>query len=327
MGEALPTQRIPGDLRKQAAEQGWENRACLGSRRSNILPLAIPVVFILVLTGTAAAQNCPNDPSSKLTPDVEARLKNQLTDNSTDTRRSALFELRDIGSETASRIALPALADKDELVRATAAMSVICLPPTQASASLMPLLDDKAEFVRREAAFALGYVRDASSVARLIRLMRSDKILEVKTAAAIAIGKIGDRSATDSLVAVLKTRPREDDEFLRRSAARSIGQIAIGQPEALTPQNFLPEKYKDTATGDISSLQFFSNAVDVLIGVLRDINESDDTRREAAFALGAIGDKKAVSALQAHISSSDPYLAEICREALAKIEKRNRTAS
>ena len=62
-------------------------------------------------------------------------------------------------------------------------------------------------------------------------------------------------------------------------------------------------------------------AVPVLIKALQNKKESDDARREAAFALGAIGDSSAIAALEADRNSADPYLAEICKEALLKIER------
>ncbi len=65
----------------------------------------------------------------------------------------------------------------------------------------------------------------------------------------------------------------------------------------------------------------FIDAVAVLTQVLKSKNESNDTRREAAFALGEIGSTPAVSVLRSHLKSPDPYLAEICKEALLKIEK------
>jgi HEAT repeat protein len=187
-------------------------------------------------------------------------------------------------------------------------------------------LDDKAEFVRREAAYALGEIGHSLATAPLVKLIRSNAMLEVRTAAAVGVGKIGDTSAIEGLIGVLRSTPREDEEFLRRSAARSVGQIAqikkTGERSVLTPQNFLPDKFKDL--GPESSgvrIAEFAAAVDVLIAVLRNNSESDDTRREAAFALGAIGDAHAIPALQTNSSASDPYLAEICREALLKIER------
>ncbi len=123
---------------------------------------------------------------------------------------------------------------------------------------------------------------------------------------------------------MLRRSPRAEDEFLRRSAARSIGQIAqirsTGSSSVITPQNFLPDKFK-TLEGSKVVAPELASAVDVLIAVVRNSSESDDTRREAAFALGAIGDARAIPVLQASTTSTDPYLAEIAREALLKIDR------
>jgi HEAT repeat protein len=54
--------------------------------------------------------------------------------------------------------------------------------------------------------------------------------------------------------------------------------------------------------------------------VLDNSNEANDTRREAAFALGAIGDRSAEPILSKYTSSSDLYLAAISKEALSKIQ-------
>ena len=71
----------------------------------------------------------------------------------------------------------------------------------------------------------------------------------MRTAAAAALGRVGDPAAVPALVELLKKAPSEDSELLRRAAARSIGQIAqimrSGKVRVVTPQNFLPEKFKD----------------------------------------------------------------------------------
>jgi HEAT repeat protein len=281
------------------------------------------LVFTLTIGTSGQALEAKLD---ELSPDDAARLQSQIERGSKEEKRTALSEIRNLRSASASRIALPALRDKDEVVRATAASSVIFLPREDAARAVVPLLDDKAEFVRREAAYALGEIGHSLATAPLVKLIRSNAMLEVRTAAAVGVGKIGDTSAIEGLIGVLRSTPREDEEFLRRSAARSVGQIAqikkTGERSVLTPQNFLPDKFKDL--GPESSgvrIAEFAAAVDVLIAVLRNNSESDDTRREAAFALGAIGDAHAIPALQTNSSASDPYLAEICREALLKIER------
>lgn len=253
-------------------------------------------------------------------------LSQKLESGNSEEKRDALFEIRNLKSEQASRLAVAALRDANEIIRATAAGSVIFLPDDEAPAALIPLLSDKAEFVRREAAYALGEVGSASATAPLVKALKSDKVLEVRTAAAVALGKVGDPLAVAELVSLLKTKPSEEGEFLRRSAARSIGQIAqiikTGRRQVLTPQNFLPERYKEMPPSQTSDLtrQFrqLAPAVPILINVLKNRGESDDTRREAAFALGAIGDESAIAALIAETNAADPYLAEIAKEAISQ---------
>jgi HEAT repeat protein len=254
-------------------------------------------------------------------------LRENLDRGDTEAKREALFQIRNLRSAQASRIALPALKDSNEIVRATAAGSVVFLPPNEAALALLPMLADKAEMVRREAAYALGEAGDPSALTALITLLQRDKIIEVKGAAAIALGKIGDAGAIEPLDRILQDKPDEEREFLRRSAARSIGQIAqfiqTGHIDQLTPQNFLAEKFKrfDKPKYPKLATQFpaFGPVLPMLIKVLQNKNESDDTRRGAAYALGTIGDSSALPALQTGLNSTDPYLAEICKEAIARI--------
>ncbi|HUR99548.1 MAG TPA: HEAT repeat domain-containing protein [Pyrinomonadaceae bacterium] len=290
-------------------------------------------ILSLIVNASISAQVNNASPGGIDWTPVEARLSAAIRDGNIEQKRDALLEIRNFRSERASRLALPALRDSDPMVRATAAGSVVFAPKSEASSSLTPLLNDKQEFVRREAAYALGEVQDKAATTALVQLMQHDKILEVRTAAAISLGKIGDATAMQPLLAILKTRPKDDDEFLRRSAARSIGQIAqiivTGNPSVVTPQNFLPEKFKDLGSSDATgpATQIFTAATDVLVAVLRNKNESDDTRREAAYALGALGDLKSVAVLQTYLSDPDPYLAEISKEALLKIERRNKVTT
>ena len=258
-------------------------------------------------------------------------LAEQIRAGSTEQKRGALFEIRNWRLEEASRIALPALRDKDEIVRATAAFSVIYLPADEAFNALAPNLQDKAEIVRRETAYALGKIQNFAAINPLIQTFQKDKAAEVKNACVIALGEIGDAAAVDFLTQILRQKPTETDEFLRRSAARSIGQIAqiiqIKQSYTVTPESFLPEKLKLVTLEKYENLSLkfsqFRQAVPVLTRILQNAQESDDTKREAAFALGAIGDASALSVLQSNVNSKDYYLAEICKEAVKKLSSVN----
>ncbi len=242
-------------------------------------------------------------------------------------KRDALFQIRNMQSEEASRTAIPALKDSEEIIRATAAFSVIFLPKPEAAQILVPLLRDKSELVRRETAYALGKVGNPDAINALVNILRTDKSLEVRAASAIALGEIGDASAIDELLQILRRRQKSKDEFLRRSAARSIGQIAqiirTNKVQVITPENFLPDKYnpieKPTYKNLLEAFPIFRTANASLIQVLQNPKTFESVKRETAFALGEIADESAIPVLQSNLNAKDYYLAEISRESLRKI--------
>ena len=245
----------------------------------------------------------------------------------TEVKRDALFELRNFESEAASRVAVPTLKDTSDIVRATATNTVIFLPKDEAAQALLPLLNDTSEFVRREAAYALGKVGNPNAVSRLINLLQRDKMPEVRTATAVALGKIGDVSAVDELIKILQRKPKEKEEFLRRASARSIGQIAqfiqTQETQKTTPEDFLPRKYheieKPRYENLIETFPVFRSAISFLTNSLQNKKEFRDVKREAAFALGEIGNETAVPVLKANLNAEDYYLAEIAEQSLWKI--------
>lgn len=288
------------------------------SRRLRVTA-SLCLFLLFALTGSSFAQT-----------NLEA-LAEKVRSGNVEQKRDALFQIRNLESAEASRAALPALRDPSEIVRATAAFSVIFLPRAEAAQNLLPLLEDKFELVRREAAYALGKIRNSSAVKPLVEILQKDKILEVRNAAAIALGEIGDAGAIDALAGILQQKPSEKTGFLRRSAARSIGQIAqnfqIGETKTLTPTDFLPDKYRpihrryENLSERFPEFKFKTAAL-ALIAILQSSRESDDTKREAAFALGSIADDAAIPVLESNSKAKDYYLAKICEEALKKISLR-----
>jgi HEAT repeat protein len=254
-------------------------------------------------------------------------LAQKITRGSDEQKRDALAQIRNLKSAEASKIAAAALNDSSEIVRATAAAAVIFIPKDEAAKILIPLLADKKPLVRREAAYALGKVGDSLAVNPLLQTLQTDKVTEVRGAAVVALGEIGDVAAISELVKILRRKPQSNEEFQRRSAARAIGQIAqilqTGKTKTLTPENFLPDELKSLEKMQYPKLAetfpVFRPAISVLIQTLQNPQEFADVKREAAFALGAIGDLSAVPALQANANNADYYLAEICRESLRKI--------
>jgi HEAT repeat protein len=86
-----------------------------------------------------------------------------------------------------------------------------------------------------------------------------------------------------------KKSKREQNPFVLRSAARSLGLIGNRA------------------------------GVPALLLVLQDEKAEPDLRREAATALGSIGDPSATPALRDVTTAGDPYLAEAAFQALKRI--------
>ena len=254
----------------------------------------LAVACILVAVASAAPSGVAQS-AGQLTPiqrEIE-RQRQRLSSADIEERRDALMRLGNLKRPDASRVAAAGLNDLEVKVRVAAAHAVVFLPPSEAARLILPLLQDRAEFIRREAAYALGETRSRSAVARLSELLSGDKEVAVRGAAAVALGQIGDETAVNGLSQALsgmkKKKAAPADEFLMRSAAHSLGQI---RSRAGLP---------------------------ALIAALSDDQNPLDLRREAAAALGLIGDPSAAPSLRAVLDSSDPYLAEAARQALRRL--------
>jgi HEAT repeat protein len=261
-------------------------------------------LFILLLLASAAAQVAAALAQDNLTP-LQAAIKKQqerLASAEGEERRDAVTRLGVLRHPDASRAALVGLQDPLAIVRATATQAILSLPSEEAAAALVPLLKDKDAFVRQEVAYALGQTRSKSAVGPLVERLIRDKESGVRGAAAVALGKIGDEGAVGPLVGLLRPdmaitsasskskARRENNVFVSRSAARSLGQIR-------------------------SRL-----GVAVLIVIVNDQKATDDLRREAAIGLGLIGDAAAIPSLRAALAAGDPYLSAASFEALRLIE-------
>jgi HEAT repeat protein len=270
------------------------------------------VLFLVLLTAAQFA-TCVRASalvqSSTLTPIQReiAAQRARLASSEIEDRRDAVTRLGAMARPDASRAAIPALNDKEPIVRATAARAVLSLPADEAARLLLPLLRDKKEFVRRETAYALGLARSMVAVDELIVALARDKEAGVRGAAAVALGEIGDaravaalsealgRRVSRGLVNRITFRKSEENDFVRRAAAVSLGQIKRRE------------------------------GVPALVAALSNERAGDDVRRESARALGLIGDPEATAALRAALTARDPYLSQIAFESLRKIDPNGAT--
>jgi HEAT repeat protein len=251
----------------------------------------------LIALGFCASAEALAQSNDQLTP-LQRRVEQQkqrLSSADVEERRDALMKLGALKHADASRAAAAGINDTEPVVRVAAFHAVTSLPANEAATLLMPFLRDKLEFVRREAAHAIGETRSRSAVQPLVELLTIEKEASVRAAAVVALGQIGDESVVPALAHVLsglspnkKSKKREDD-FTMRSAAQALGEIRSRA------------------------------GVEPLIAALTNETNSLDVRRAAAEALGSIGDSSATPALEAVLSSHDPYLAQAARTALRRL--------
>ena len=266
--------------------------------RNIVLGSLLLAAYLLIVGATGAATNI-GQAGDRLTP-IQREIEHQrqrLGSADVEERRDALMRLGNYRRAEASRIAAGALTDADPIVRVAAAHAIRSLPAPEAANLLIPLLKDRIEFVRRETSYALGETGSKSGVAPLTEILLTDKEAGVRGAAAVALGEIKDETAVTALSQALsggakpgkKKSKGSENEFVLRAAARSLGQIRSRA------------------------------GVPALISALENETHSSDVRREAAVALGAIGDQSAGASLRAALTSNDPYLSEAAREALRRL--------
>jgi HEAT repeat protein len=259
-------------------------------------------VLAIVLSTATGRGSIAAQGNRTLTP-LQREIENQrrrLTTGEIEERRDALMRLGNLKRPDAARVAAAGLSDAAPIVRVAAMHAILSLPEAQSVPLLIPLLQDKSEFVRREAAYALGETHSRAATPSVIGVLVNDKEASVRAAAAVALGEIRDETAAEPLSQVLtgrsenrkkkKTSGREN-VLVMRAAAHSLGQI------------------KSRA------------AVQILIAALENDGNDNDVRREAASALGLIGDSSAGPSLQAALASSDPYLSQAARDALRLLKR------
>ena len=273
-----------------------------------LVALIVGAIFCYGAAGVVARPGSNQDRSAASLTPLQLEIEKQrmrLSSSEVEERRDALTRLGSMHNPQASRAALTGLRDSAAIVRVSAADAILSLPPDESAVSLIPLLSDKDEFVRRETAYALGKTGSRMAVSVLIERLINDKMDAVRGAAAVALGQIRDETAVTSLASVLdsqsgavptkrsKKKKKQEDPFVLRSAARSLGQI-----------------------GSRAGLP-------ALFRALQDEQGEADVRRESAIALGSVGDSSALPALREALTALDPYLSQAAEEAIRKILNSN----
>jgi HEAT repeat protein len=256
--------------------------------------LVIGFLLLIVLArinGSGLPLVCTNQNGQQQTLQIEAEVARwaaQLKSGNAEERRDAVIMLSQFDGDSATSALVSALTDSLPEVRALALGGLGArpeqglLPPVVAR-----LTSDKNPFVRKAAAYALAGFSGPERTAALIGALR-DKDQEVRGASAVALGEHADSTAVAPLAVALSDK----SAFVRAQAARALG--VNGRAAA--------------------------SAVHELVRRLA--TESDpEVKRHAATALGTIGDRSALPALERASRDSDFYLAEAARHSIRMIQE------
>lgn len=222
--------------------------------------------------------------------EIEAEVAHwsaQLKSADVQERREAAMSLSRIDGEAATSALVGALTDPSPLVRAVVAAGLGERPDP----SVVPLLaarltSDKDAFVRKTAAYALGRFSSTERTAALIVAL-NDKDPEVRGAVAVSLGDHADASAIAPLAAALSDR----SAFVRAQTARALGLNGSAATQV----------------------------VPALIRLLAS-DQDGEVKRQAAAALGSIGDRSALPALERATHDSDSYLAQTAHDSIRMIK-------
>ena len=226
--------------------------------------------------------------SSASTDAEVARLASELKSSSEEERREAAVQLGAINSEAAYSALVSAISDPSPSVRAFVVFAIARHGRPDAARLLSDRLkQDKDGFVRKVSAFALAELRGPDRTPALIGALK-DKDAEVRGAAAVSLADHPDDGAIVALTGALSDK----SEFVRAHAARALG--VNGRAAA--------------------------QAVPALIDLLSKGADSE-VKRQAATALGQIGDRAALPALEHARHDKDPYLVQAAEEATKLIER------
>lgn len=185
--------------------------------------------------------------------------------------------------KSAKDLLLDALNDKDKYIRACATRAIGKLKDKGTIDNLIKCLKDEDEYVRQGAAYALGEIGDKIAVEALIKSFE-DPSQNVRVEVVWALGEIGDSSAIISIINVLKNS--HEDMIVRLRASDSL--VKLGE-----------------------------QAIDSLSDCMDD--EDEFVRECASYALGKIGDHRAVEKLVSKLKDSNMSVASMAAHSLGEI--------
>jgi HEAT repeat protein len=231
---------------------------------------------------------------------------------------SSLAELKD--ARAASGL-IPYAADPDAFVCASALRGLKELRLSAAALPATAALSHTDAAVRREAVGVLGWLKHTAALPQLARVAATDPDAEVRRAAAGALGLAAPES--EAALTALRAALRDSAWAVREEAATTLGKFHDTDgviAEALRVA--MADDYWQVRLRAARSLGRLRDALAVPLLIEALVHPAGNLRREAAIALGDVGDPRATAALEAASADPDPEVRKAARLALQRLSRK-----
>jgi HEAT repeat protein len=211
-----------------------------------------------------------------------------------------------------------ALKSSDLLTKIGAIRAIQEAPGDEYVQELCEALDDRDRLVRVNAAIALGRAKSPQGVIPLVRHAVSDPDAEVQSYALWAYRQIDYPKASPQLVELLTT---SDDIAMARFAANEVRQKGDVKAIEAIIQRFQSRQLYTWNDLDIHAVNALYEIGNVTVEPLVKCLDNADVRVQvnAIYALGRIGDDRAVLPLIAHLAPANVDVRTRISDALIKI--------
>ena len=232
-------------------------------------------------------------------------------------REAAAASLTELKDPDVGAALIPYALHADAFVVAAALRALKELRLAAAAEPALTALEHSEAPVRREAVGVLGWLKSGDALPRLAVLVARDPDAEVRRAASGALGLAAPQN--DAALRALEAALQDPQWQVREEAATTLGKFNSDESSNAALRGALEDEQWQVRLRAARSLgrRRDRQALPQLIRAL--VHPAGNLRKEAAIALGEIGDGKAIDALNVAAGDPDPEVRKAVRLALQRL--------